>query len=180
MKKTKISTDGTSYYGSSVTATLAQMRKAVGAPAWEDNKGFRKVNFEWERETETGLVFTVYDWKYYRPIEEDDDIQWNIGGHSKDATEAAKGEIEDALDEGDGVSSYFIFGKAAVELYGSEREDLEKVAEAINSNEGAICKFNIESTTPTEFLSAFLGWNDFATIEYREYKAIKALLNPAF
>ena len=45
-------------------------------------------------ETNNGDVFTVYDWKEYRILKEDEIIQWHIGGMSKQITEQAKHEIE--------------------------------------------------------------------------------------
>lgn len=171
MKKTKISTDDTSYYGSSVTATLAQMRKALGAPDWEDNKGLGKVNFEWERETETGLVFTVYDWKYYREIDDNEDIQWNIGGHSKDATEAARGEIEKALQQigNKEECTCFLFGLDAIVAYNDGGADA--AAEAIAEGKGDVFRYTNEHRL-YDLLTFASGWGDFTEISEDEYNLI--------
>jgi hypothetical protein len=48
-------------------------------------------------ETEDGTVFTVYDWKEYRRLEEDEDIEWHVGGRSGADTEKALNEIDEAL-----------------------------------------------------------------------------------
>jgi hypothetical protein len=48
-------------------------------------------------ETESGEVFTVYDWKYYRPLGEEEMVEWHIGGHSGGVTADALAEITNAL-----------------------------------------------------------------------------------
>jgi hypothetical protein len=50
-------------------------------------------------ETEEGEVFTVYDWKEGRVLDEDELIEWHIGGHSSFATDLAVNEIAGALNE---------------------------------------------------------------------------------
>lgn len=97
MKPTTKSANGTSFHDTTVTATLSQMRKALGTPVYEGNDGSDKVNVEWNLETEKGNVFTVYDWKNYRPIKEKEKIEWHIGGENENVTKAAKVEILAAL-----------------------------------------------------------------------------------
>jgi hypothetical protein len=48
-------------------------------------------------ETESGDVFTVYDWKEYRPLEEDEVIEWHVGGHSAGVTDQAVGEMMEEI-----------------------------------------------------------------------------------
>jgi hypothetical protein len=48
-------------------------------------------------ETEDGTIFTVYDWKEYRRLEEGEDIEWHVGGRSGADTEKALNEIAEAL-----------------------------------------------------------------------------------
>jgi hypothetical protein len=97
MKNTNQSTNGTSFHGSTFTATVQDLRKILGEPDSETNDGDDKVNFEWEMETDDGEVFTVYDWKEYRRLEEDELIEWHIGGHSPSATAQAENEIAERL-----------------------------------------------------------------------------------
>ena len=78
-KKTYKSTDGTSFHGITIRATVEQLTKAFGDPTMDSNWGDDKVNFEWEMETEDGEVFTIYDWKYYRPLKLDEYVIWHIG-----------------------------------------------------------------------------------------------------
>jgi hypothetical protein len=50
-------------------------------------------------ETNLGGVFTIYDWKEYRPLDLDEVIEFHIGGHSKHVTEHAKEELENILND---------------------------------------------------------------------------------
>jgi hypothetical protein len=90
---------GTSFHDSVVVASVNQLIKVLGEPDYDGNTGEDKTNFEWEMELDSGDVFTVYDWKEYRMIDLDEEIEWHIGGHSADVTYAAALEIEDALSE---------------------------------------------------------------------------------
>ena len=97
MKQTDKSANGTSFHDTTFTATVADLRKILGEPQCEQNDGRDKCNFDWTMETEDGTIFTVYDWKYYRELEEDEEVEWHIGGHSEADTEKALNEIEEAL-----------------------------------------------------------------------------------
>ena len=92
-KKTYQSTDGTSFYGVVIRATVDQLISAFGDPSMEYNTGEDKVNFEWEMETDEGEVFTIYDWKYYRPLSSDEIVTWNIGSKSKSVSWDAEKEL---------------------------------------------------------------------------------------
>ncbi len=96
-KKTYQSTDGTSFHGVTIRASVDQLTKAFGDPTIVDNTGEDKVNFEWEMETDEGEVFTIYDWKYYRPLRSDESVEWNIGSKSESISREARGEINKAL-----------------------------------------------------------------------------------
>jgi len=97
MKKTTKSAGGTSFHDSTFDCSVSTLRKVLGEPVYECNDGSDKTNFDWEMETDNGDVFTVYDWKEYRALKEDEIIQWHIGGMSKQITEQAKHEIESGL-----------------------------------------------------------------------------------
>lgn len=58
------------------------------------NLGEGKVNFSFTLETDEGVVFTIYDWKEYRPITLDEEIEWNIGGHGFSSDYDGKLEVE--------------------------------------------------------------------------------------
>ena len=97
MKKTFKEIGGTSFHNTTIKCSVATLKKVLGEPEYDGNDGQDKVNFEWEMETNDGDVFTVYDWKEYRSINEDEVIEWHIGGHTKAATEKAKYEIREAI-----------------------------------------------------------------------------------
>ena len=92
-KKTYQDTDGTSFHGVTIRATVEQLTKAFGEPTMDSNWGDDKVNFEWEMETDEGEVFTIYDWKYYRPLSSDEIVTWNIGSKSKSVSWDAEKEL---------------------------------------------------------------------------------------
>jgi len=99
MKNTRKDPSGTSFHNDTFQATVSELRQILGEPYSESNDGQDKVNFDWVMETEDGQVFTVYDWKEYRPLSEDEIIEWHIGGHSSLVTMKASREINAALSE---------------------------------------------------------------------------------
>ena len=96
-KKTYQSTDNTSFHGVVIRATINQLISAFGEPTIHDNTGEDKVNYEWDMETDEGEVFTIYDWKYYRPLSSDEFVTWHIGAKSKAVSYDAENEIRKAL-----------------------------------------------------------------------------------
>ena len=99
MQKTTKSTGGTSFHDNTITASVRELEEILGAPTFMCNDGTDKVNFEWEMETEDGEVFTVYDWKEYRPISRDEQIEWHIGGNGRQITYKALCELSQALEK---------------------------------------------------------------------------------
>lgn len=96
-KKSWKLTAGTSFFDSTVTASLSDLIAKLGLPDYSDNSGKNKYNFEWVMETEKGDVFTIYNWKEYRPIEEDELITWHVGAYNREISDAAADEINDML-----------------------------------------------------------------------------------
>lgn len=96
MKKTTKSTGLTSFHGSTIDATVKDLKRALGDPsytgAYDD-----KVQNEWEMEDENGHVFTIYDWKEYRSYTDDEFIEWHIGGHHKVITDNAMYQLQRLL-----------------------------------------------------------------------------------
>ena len=92
-KKTYQSTDGTSFHGVTIRASVNQLTKAFGDPTIVDNTGDDKVNFEWEMETEDGEVFTIYDWKEGRPLRLSERVNWHIGAMNKSVCNTAEREL---------------------------------------------------------------------------------------
>ena len=99
MKPTTKPEDGTSFFGDAFHASVQDLRCILGEPNFECNDGSDKTNFEWVMETESGEVFTVYDWKEYKKLKETETIEWHVGGHSESVTSQAVNEIADALNE---------------------------------------------------------------------------------
>lgn len=96
-KKTNQTPNGTSFHGTVIVCSANELKTVLGEPTYEDNTGEDKVNLEWVCETENGKVFTVYDWKEYRPISEDEEIEWHIGGHNQKDTRDAYDEIVEEI-----------------------------------------------------------------------------------
>jgi hypothetical protein len=95
-KKTEKSEDGTSFHGTVINSTISELTRSIGKPqynACRDDWDFDKVTVEWTCETNDGDVFTIYDWKEYRLFDEDDIIEFHIGGHSKEITKQALKEL---------------------------------------------------------------------------------------
>jgi hypothetical protein len=99
MKPTQKCLNMSSFHGAVFHASVNKLKQILGAPVFEDNSGQDKVNFEWEMETDDGQPFTVYDWKEYRELDLDEEIEWHIGGHNKITTTAALLEILDELEK---------------------------------------------------------------------------------
>ena len=96
-KSTNSSTNGTSFHDVTIRASVQQLTNAFGDPAYECNTGEDKVNFEWDMETEEGDIFTIYDWKEYRMVDKNEQIEWHIGSFSKLDSITAKEEISKSL-----------------------------------------------------------------------------------
>ena len=93
MKKTERSANGTSFHDVVITTSINKLTQLLGEPSYYDNSGDDKVNVEWDCEIENGNVVTIYDWKEYRPIGKDENIEFHIGGLSKIDTIDAKLEL---------------------------------------------------------------------------------------
>jgi hypothetical protein len=92
-KKTNSSTGGTSFQDVTFKASINQLTNVFGEPTIQDNTGKDKTNFEWEMETDNGDVFTIYDWKEYRKLDLDEQIEWHIGSHSRNISGEAQYEV---------------------------------------------------------------------------------------
>lgn len=97
MKKTFKTANMTSFFGNVVVATPAQLKKTFGQPTYNTNDGFDKVNLEWVMENSEGAVVTIYDWKSYSPLADNQKVRWHLGGHSGQVTSQAQKEIESLL-----------------------------------------------------------------------------------
>ena len=85
--------NGTSFHGVVINTSIRKLKSVLGEPTIEDNTGEDKVNIEWGVITKEGIVGTIYDWKEYRRLGEDDIVQFHIGGHSEEDTLKVKSEL---------------------------------------------------------------------------------------
>ena len=85
--------NGTSYHGIDIKSTLNLLRKVLGEPQYIHNTGDDRTNVDYVCETEDGDVFTIYDWKEYRKIGDDEVINFHIGAHTDRIAFNAKQEL---------------------------------------------------------------------------------------
>jgi len=93
----QVHTMNCSFFGTSISATAAELTAAFGKPNYDGNDGSDKVNLEWCLQLD-GEPFTIYDWKEYRTIHPTETIEWHIGGKSQAQTSKACQAIADALE----------------------------------------------------------------------------------
>jgi hypothetical protein len=90
---------GTSYHGVSINTTVNKLVEAIGEAQCIENNGKDKCNFDWSCETEYEEVFTIYDWKEYRSIGLDEEINFHIGARDKMTSINAKHELNALLNK---------------------------------------------------------------------------------
>jgi len=88
MRKLKLDefnkTSGTSYQGSVMTS-LTSLKNILGAPSVTYADIDSKTRNEYLIEFDDGLVATIYDYKEYRAYDDDEIIEFHIGGFDKRA-----------------------------------------------------------------------------------------------
>ncbi len=97
MKLTTQNTSGTSFFHVTIKTTVNELIQAIGQPQYFENHGVDKVNVEWDCETSTGEVFTIYDWKQYRCLYQDEILVFHIGSHSLSTSHQALEELTSKL-----------------------------------------------------------------------------------
>ena len=97
LKNIKEGGNGTWFHDVTIEATANEMKaiaKNNNCKYWDNYGAINdKSQFDFEFETEEGVVFTVYDWKEYRHYDLDDTLFWHIGGYTKAATQAGSKEL---------------------------------------------------------------------------------------
>ena len=96
-KKTKLSETGTSFHGVVIVTTANKLMSLFPKSYTLENDGRDKVNIDFVLETENGDVFTIYDWKEYRPIDLDEEIEFHIGAFSPEISDTAQKELLELL-----------------------------------------------------------------------------------
>jgi len=99
MKLSSKSANMTSFHGSVIKTTVNKLIEKIGKPQYGSNDGEDKINFDWVCETSLGSVYTIYDWKEYRPLDLNEEIEFHIGGFSNHDTEFARQELEKLLND---------------------------------------------------------------------------------
>ena len=94
---------GTSYHGDFIETSFFNLTHLFGLPSINNCES--KVNYEWELQTEGGIPFTLYDWKYYRPLLIEEIVEWNIGTDTKEHSKIIKQEL-DILLKNEKVAKY--------------------------------------------------------------------------
>ena len=90
MKKTEKSSIGTSFHDTVITTTVNELVRVLGEPSYEMSY---KSNFEWVCETKDGDIVTIYDWKEYRSLSENEEIEFHLGGYKQIHTLDGKDEL---------------------------------------------------------------------------------------
>ena len=62
-------------------ATPQRLTDLFGPAHYSANDGEDKSNFDWTLMI-GDIPFTVYDWKEYRTLELDEEVEWHIGAHN--------------------------------------------------------------------------------------------------
>jgi hypothetical protein len=93
IKETIKDANGTSFHGTTITTTPRKLVELFPRSYSEQNNGEDKCNFDFVLENSDEDVFTIYDWKEYRPIGMDEQIEFHIGGNSKSITEKSKRQL---------------------------------------------------------------------------------------
>lgn len=97
LKHTRKSGVGTSFHGSTIRTTVGKLKKLFPNSYEEQNDGRDKTNYDFILEDADGNIVTIYDWKEYRPISDDEMIYFHIGGKNQDITQRAKSYLESII-----------------------------------------------------------------------------------
>ena len=128
-KPTNKSINGTSFHDVTFSATPNQLIKLFPNSYDALNDGEDKTNFNFTLETDRFDVFSIYDWRYYRPIGMDEMIEWHIGARSEHISLIAKAEIVALLETiseitKDQFMAFFRSESANYQLNDFDREEL--------------------------------------------------------
>ena len=93
-KHTRQSANGTSFHGVTFKATPKQLTDLF-PNSYEKNGD--KTNYDFTLETESGKVFTIYDWKEYRRLRMDEVVEWHVGAHDMITSVEGRDEVVEML-----------------------------------------------------------------------------------
>ena len=106
------SPNGTSFHGTEIVTTpqkLIDIANSHGVKYHDENGGMDKVNFDFAFQLDDGTIFTVYDWKEYRRLDLDEEIEFHIGGFDLNSTMKGKQALEQLLDGGSERVTEYIY-----------------------------------------------------------------------
>lgn len=86
----KLAEEGLSFFFDSVRTNVKTLKKKLGPPCFEENDGQEKCNYTWNVVTDTGIPFSIYDWKENRPLDENEYIDFHIGATNEKDSKIAK------------------------------------------------------------------------------------------
>ena len=92
--------DQTSYHNVQIRTTINKLKALadkIGAEYFEPDHINEKSQFDFEFETESGVFFTVYDWKEYRELNHNEVLSFHIGSENEIGSIEAKQELTKAL-----------------------------------------------------------------------------------
>ncbi len=99
MKKTEQSANGTSFHNVTIKTTVNELTRVLGEPTYTGDPMEDKVTVEWVCENSDGNVVTIYDWKEYRFIGRDEEIEFHLGGLTPLTTLVGKEELKELLNK---------------------------------------------------------------------------------
>ena len=93
----EIHSEDTFSFGDTLFATPEQMFNLFGEPQHNRNVGWSKTNFEWSLSL-NGSPFAIYDWKEYRVLNMNEEIEWRIASNKREVSSAAVSMINEFIE----------------------------------------------------------------------------------
>lgn len=85
--------NGNSFFGDRVKCSVKTMRGAFGSPSFLENSGRDKTTHEWILKFSNGESIALYDYKYYRILNDTEIIEWHIGARNSLVSKIAQDKI---------------------------------------------------------------------------------------
>ena len=80
------------FFGTTIKTSASKLFDLLGEPT-NVHQSNHKSTISWVRELDTADVFIIYDLKYFKELNPEEELIWNIGGQNKQVTEMAKQEL---------------------------------------------------------------------------------------
>ena len=82
------------FHNHDFVAAQEDIEKVCGIVMYTDLDPEEITQNEWEMQTEDGTPFTIYDWKEYREISDNEKITWHIGSFNRFGSAKAYKELQ--------------------------------------------------------------------------------------